>query len=472
MDSSSLRQNIQDFLYTDHDATILQNRQHIYKQRKSTYDKRNAWWTDFQQASGEETTSTKTQKGSAAPEAQSSDEEVAPAPRHTRVRVATRIHEAAARQAGPKPDCLAQELRDYNAERKRREMIVPLMLQDPETGKVRSVQGLLDTGCTSTYIDRGYAKAEGYTMKPLDVPIVARNADGAENISGRITHYVEQRMGVRGHWGLERFYVTNLGKAQIFIRYDWFLKHNPEIDWRTQHIRFGRCPPECNMKDLVDGTEKPDLEDGESLLLVDFEPAIDIRLKGTQAQRMAEEAGHGKEKTTEEKISWHYRDYIKVFAKELFDALPERRPWDHAIELKPDSKAVDCKIYPLSRDEQRHLDEFLDENLKSGRIQPSKSPMASAFFFVKKKDGSLRPVQDYRKLNEMTIKNRYPLPLISELVHKLQGARYFTKLDVRWGYNNVRIRGGDEWKAAFRTNRGLYEPLVMFFGLTNSPATF
>ncbi len=84
----------------------------------------------------------------------------------------------------------------------------------------------------------------------------------------------------------------------------------------------------------------------------------------------------------------------------------------------------------------------------------------------------LRPVQDYRKLNEMTIKNRYPLPLISELIDKLRGAKYFTKLDVRFGYNNVRIREGDKEKAAFHTNRGLFEPTVMFFGLTNSPATF
>ena len=98
--------------------------------------------------------------------------------------------------------------------------------------------------------------------------------------------------------------------------------------------------------------------------------------------------------------------------------------------------------------------------------------MASPFFFIKKKDGSLRPVQDYRKLNEIMVKNRYLLPLIQELVDKLKGARHFTKMDIRWGYNNVRIKEGDEWKAAFRTNRGLFEPLVMFFGLTNSPATF
>ena len=98
--------------------------------------------------------------------------------------------------------------------------------------------------------------------------------------------------------------------------------------------------------------------------------------------------------------------------------------------------------------------------------------MASPFFFVKKKDGKLRPVQDYQKLNEMTIKNCYPLPLISELIDKLTHAKIFSKMDIRWGYNNIRIKEGDEWKAAFRTNQGLFEPLVMFFGLTNSPPTF
>ena len=112
---------------------------------------------------------------------------------------------------------------------------------------------------------------------------------------------------------------------------------------------------------------------------------------------------------------------------------------------------VDCKIYPLNPMEQKQLDEFPKEQLDTGRIQPSKSPMASPFFFVKKKDGALQPVQDYRKLNEMTIKNRYPLPLISELIDQLAGAKYYSKMDVWWGYNNIQIKEGDEWKATFRT---------------------
>jgi len=98
--------------------------------------------------------------------------------------------------------------------------------------------------------------------------------------------------------------------------------------------------------------------------------------------------------------------------------------------------------------------------------------MAAPVFFIKKKDSSLRLVQDYRALNSMTVKNKYPLPLISELVSQLCRARYFTKLDVCWGFNNVCIKPGDEWKAAFWTNRDLFKPLVMFFGMTNSPATF
>ena len=98
--------------------------------------------------------------------------------------------------------------------------------------------------------------------------------------------------------------------------------------------------------------------------------------------------------------------------------------------------------------------------------------MASPFFFIDKKDRKLRPCQDYRYLNEQMIKNAYPLPLISEILDKLQGSRLFTKHDVRWGYNNIRIKEGDKWKAAFKTNHRLFEPTVMFFGLTNSPATF
>jgi len=98
--------------------------------------------------------------------------------------------------------------------------------------------------------------------------------------------------------------------------------------------------------------------------------------------------------------------------------------------------------------------------------------MAAPVFFIKKKNGSLWLVQDYRALNSMMVKNKYPFLLISKLVLQLCRARYFTKLDVRWSFNNVCIKPGDKWKVAFWTNWGMFEPLVMFFGMTNSPVTF
>jgi hypothetical protein len=124
----------------------------------------------------------------------------------------------------------------------------------------------------------------------------------------------------------------------------------------------------------------------------------------------------------------------------------------------------------MSPAEQVELDKWLEENLAKGYLQPSKSPMASPVFFIKKKDGKLRLVQDYGWLNKITIKNRYPLPLAADIVNRLTGAQHFTKFDVRWGYHNIRIKEGDEGKAAIITNRMEVEPTVMGFGMTNSPA--
>lgn len=118
------------------------------------------------------------------------------------------------------------------------------------------------------------------------------------------------------------------------------------------------------------------------------------------------------------------------------------------------------------------LDKFLNEHLERETICKSSSSLALPFFFIKKKDGELQPVQDYRKINEMTNKNWYSLPLTTELFDRTADVKIFSKMDVRYGYTNILIADGDQWKAAFLTNRCLYELLVMFFGLTNSPATY
>jgi hypothetical protein len=183
-------------------------------------------------------------------------------------------------------------------------------------------------------------------------------------------------------------------------------------------------------------------------------------------------AKNSKPKGFEDIVPTTLHEYADVFSETAFDSLPERRKWDHAIELEREPSPGFQKVYPMTLTEQTKMDAFLEEALATGRIRQSKSPLGAPVFFIKKKDGKLRFVQDYRALNAITRKNWYPLPLIDDLIHRLKDARYVTKLDVHWGYNNVRIREGDEWKAAFCTNRGLFEPLVMYFGLTNSLATF
>jgi len=163
---------------------------------------------------------------------------------------------------------------------------------------------------------------------------------------------------------------------------------------------------------------------------------------------------------------------IKVFGKKQSEWMPTRKVWDHVIEIKEVFVPRKGKVYPLSREEREEVREFVREQLRKGYIWPSKSLQMAPVFFVGKKDGKKRMVQDYRYLNEWTIRNNYPLPLISDVLENIGTKKVFTKMDLRWGYNNVRIKEGDKWKAAFTTPEGSFEPTVMFFGLTNSPAMF
>ena len=151
--------------------------------------------------------------------------------------------------------------------------------------------------------------------------------------------------------------------------------------------------------------------------------------------------------------------------------MPPSRPYDHPILLDETFVLKIGKVHPLSPDEQKATNDFIKENLKTGKIRPSSSP-ASSFFYVGKKDSGLRPCQDHRYVNEHTIKDAYPLPLISDLIDMVKDATIFTKFDIQSRYNNIRIKEGDQWKATFITSKGLFEPTIMFFRLSNSPTTF
>jgi len=166
-----------------------------------------------------------------------------------------------------------------------------------------------------------------------------------------------------------------------------------------------------------------------------------------------------------------FRCYLKVFREEQELGLPPRSRWDHEIKLKPGTQPGCFKVYPMNEKEKEILWDYLQKNLKMGKIQRSESEAGYPIFFVRKKLGGRRPCVDYRQLNDITYKNRYPLPLISTFKDKLYGKKWFTVLDLKAAYHTIRIKEGDEWKTAFRTQFGLFEYLVMPFGLTNAPAT-
>ncbi|GJT43198.1 putative nucleotidyltransferase, ribonuclease H [Tanacetum coccineum] len=165
------------------------------------------------------------------------------------------------------------------------------------------------------------------------------------------------------------------------------------------------------------------------------------------------------------------RDFEDVFPDDL-SGLPPQRQVEFRIDLIPGATPVAKSPYRLAPSEMQELSEQLQELQDKGFIRPSHSPWGAPVLFVKKKDGSFRMCIDYRELNKLTIKNRYPLPRIDDLFDQLQGARYFSKIDLRSGYHQLRVHDDDISKTAFRTRYGHFEFTVMPFGLTNAPAVF
>jgi len=181
---------------------------------------------------------------------------------------------------------------------------------------------------------------------------------------------------------------------------------------------------------------------------------------------------HGKEEVT---LPKEFKRHTLLFSDEEANKFPPSRgEADHKIELMDTAPAsFNCKVYPLSRKEQEAEDKFLDENLAKGYIVPSHSPYSFSTFSIPKKDSKETwYIINYRPLNAVTHKDVTPLPNLAQCIQDLQGMEVFSKFDIRWGYNNIRIKEGDKWKGAFKMRQGLYEPKVMFFSMSNTPASF
>ena len=342
---------------------------------------------------------------------------------------------------------------------------------------------LIDSGAGGCFIDHDVVKEHSMTPTQLEKPIKVKNVDGTENKKGQITHFVRLNLTINDRHCNIRFLITGIGKNRLILGLPWLIRENPDIDWKTGTLRW-RTLSELQIAQIeTDEEDDSDFENDEDestletaqycINSIHLHPDIIIS-RAKISELIEQQYGDNSKKglTERQLVPKEYHAYLDRFSKKEANRYPDPRIWDHEINLKPDFKPKRIPPYSLNSKETKLARDFVNDNLKKGYIVKSKSPMASPLFFVGKKDGNARPCQDYRQLNEGTIKDAFPLPNIQDLLRDLQGAKLFTKLDIRWGYNNIQIKPEHRWKAAFSTPFGLYEPTVMFFGLCNSPATF
>lgn len=347
------------------------------------------------------------------------------------------------------------------------------------------VTALVDCGATGlSFIDIDFARSQNYCLQPLYYPRTLTVFDGRETVSGRVTHIVHVTFHLGNHRHTERLsaFVTKLSSShQIVLGLPWLKRHNPYIDWERESMTFAsdyctrKCIEPLPQNNDTSETRPPPLLEIRAIGAAPFASLAskpDVELFAITMQDIEKALAKKEPTNPATKLPTEYHDFLDVFSKDLASKLPPHRGSDHKIPLQPGAAPAYGPLYNMSREELLVLKKYLDENLEKGFIRPSSSPAASPVLFVRKPGGGLRFCVDYRGLNALTIKNRYPLPLINETLARISRAKYFTKLDIVAAFNKLRMAKGEEWKTAFRTRYGLYEYLVMPFGLANAPSSF
>ena len=266
---------------------------------------------------------------------------------------------------------------------------------------------LLDSGANSCFMDRKFALKHNILLKKLPCPTPVIVIDGRPISSGDIFEESEAiRVVLGGLACVISFNIIHSPEHSVILGLPWFELHNPDIDWINRVI--------------IEPSMKPTSK------FVNVSKAI-VPIPSSSPQK------------SEVVLPIKYQD---VFDKVKASKIPEHQLYDCPIDLQPGKEPQWGPIYNFFPSELKALREYIEEHLASGFIQHSRSPAGAPIFFVRKKDGSLRLVVDYRGLNKVTVRNRYALPLIPTLLERLSGAKYFTKLDLHGAYNLVRIRPG------------------------------
>lgn len=303
------------------------------------------------------------------------------------------------------------------------------------------LQVFVDCGADDNFIDSELCNQANLPTETLSVPkdVFALNGQLLAHVTHRTAPISLQLSG--NHQEIISFFVIPSPTCPLVLGLPWLRLHNPHIDWSNSTITNWSifCHSHCLHSAIPFST--PSLPS----------PSETIDLSNVPSA---------------------YHDLQEVFSKDRALSLPPHRPYDCSIELLPGSPLPSRKLYNLSKPERESMEQYITDSLASGLIRPSASPVGAGFFFVEKKDKTLRPCIDFRGLNDITVKNKYPLPLIDSAFGPLHHATVFSKLDLRNAYHLVRIKEGDEWKTAFNTPLGHFEYLVMPFGLTNAPAVF
>ncbi|KAE8203203.1 hypothetical protein CF327_g7789, partial [Tilletia walkeri] len=250
--------------------------------------------------------------------------------------------------------------------------------------------------------------------------------------------------------------VAPLKHADVILGRPWLSRHNPDIDWTSGTLLKLRSNPDplVNSRPLV--SPRPPV--------ISSSPApvkISVISRGALAKL-----------ARSEKIYVAFIQPASSPAPSPSPSSDEESLQKHAEDMLKRSTPVNGPLYRHSEKELQALRDFIEEEVDAGRIRPSSSPYASPVLFVPKKDGSLRICYDYRALNKQTIKDRYPLPRIDDLLDRLRRAEFFSKIDLKSGYNQIQVLEDHIHKTVFKTRYGNYECLVMPFGLCNAPGTF
>ena len=367
-----------------------------------------------------------------------------------------------------------------------------------------TVSAMLDCGASENFMALDLVRTLGYQMHHLRKPLVVRIADGS-----RMSCEMFVRARVRiGTWRTRLSFYVFPSRIPIMFGIPFLSRYNPRIDWRertliiedktgTHLLRadppralpYG-CPP-VSVAETIPATfpcVSPLCLLAETLQIVPLPPDVPLvdptpaDLEGIADLPHPENPrdGYGKLKTADPplaeiafpEVRAIVERFADVFPAELPLGLPPSRPTDHRIDLAEGARPPSHRIYRLCPAELAQLKKQLAEYLKAGQIEPARSPYGAGVLFAKKKDGTLRMCIDYRGLNAQTIKDKYPLPRIDEILDNLQGGSFFTKLDLAQGYHQLRMHPEHVGRTAFQTQFGSYQFRVMPFGLCNAPATF